>query len=432
MIDFFTLLRFQGYPVKRAFDVWEEISAVDDLFEWQLMRRDELVMHLFEQNASYRNLAQGYNGQWDKLPVLTKEIIKQSQLTEAMSHGKRHKIFYGSTSGSSGRPFVFEKDGLTHCLTWLLVKDRYARMGVGLNDCQARFYGAPLSLMGRWYERTKDYVGHRFRFPVLDLSDAALRKWLDIFKGHQFKYIYGYSYPLIVFARFLHQQGIVLADISPSLNACILTAEMCSPDERVLIERALGVSVANEYGTSELGIVGFSSDYEWMLSDELLYTEVVDDDGVVLQNGELGNIVCTSLFNRGTPFIRYQTGDLGAIVQKNGRRYLTGLMGRREDLAVLPSGRLAPGDTVFYYVFKDFATRFDVIQEYKVIQKRKDLFEIQYVGGRDLNGRELRALEQFCSVSLERGLTLVPVRMQVLDRTRMGKFRRFISEVKFV
>ncbi len=99
-------------------------------------------------------------------------------------------------------------------------------------------------------------------------------------------------------------------------------------------------------------------------------------------------------------------------------------------MAILPSGKLTPGDTAFYYVFKDFASQFDVISEYKVVQKSRELFEIRYVGSRDLNNREYKSLVHFCNQSLEKGLIIEPIRMDILDRTRMGKFRRFVSEVK--
>lgn len=431
MIDFFSLLKLQGFPVSHARRVWHEIAEADcDLFAWQKNKRDEQLRSVIDFNPQYRKLIGDYDGNWEQLPILTKELIRDNNLDHILPSAQSEKLFVSSTSGSGGKPFTFTKDGLTHCLTWLLVQERYERLGVSLNDLQARFYGTPISLKRKYFEKTKDFLGHRYRFPVLNISDDALDYWIALFRSKPFRYLYGYSYPLITFAHYLHRRGWVLKQICPSLQACILTAEMCNPDERILVERSLGVAVANEYGTSELGIVGFSMPLEWLLSDELIYTEIVDDDGLVLHDGEMGNIVCTSLFNRATPFIRYNTGDYGAIVTKGGHRYLTGLMGRREDMAVLPSGRLAPGDTVFYYVFKDFAAQYDVIKEYKVIQKSMEHFEIRYVANRAMNDRELKSLAHFCEISLERGLTLTPLRMDVLDRTRMGKFRRFVSEVK--
>lgn len=46
------------------------------------------------------------------------------------------------------------------------------------------------------------------------------------------------------------------------------------------------------------------------LVDDLLFLEVLDSDNQHVKNGEVGEIVVTTIGNQGTPLIRYRTGDL--------------------------------------------------------------------------------------------------------------------------
>ncbi|MFT3739984.1 MAG: hypothetical protein QM786_14625 [Breznakibacter sp.] len=429
MIDFFKLLQWQGFPVNAARKKWKEINLVSDKLQWHNAQAWEIAGYHWANNKAYANLVGHWPDEWHHLPVMNKTVIKQHGIDSEQWLRKSNKYYWSSTSGSSGKPFRFSKDLLTHTLTWIHVAHCYGQIGVSLNDWQARFYGAPSTFTSKYVEKIKDLVGHRKRFPVLDLSDQALETWADGFKRRKFAYLYGYSYPIISFAKYLNRTQRILTDISPDIKGCILTAEMCDADERQLVEDAIGAPVCNEYGASEFGILGFATGPYWEVPVELIKIEILDEDGRVLPDGQLGNVTITSLFNMGTPFIRYQPGDLGAVVWQNGRQYLTQLYGRREDMAVLPSGKKTPGDTAFYYIFKDFSNKFDVITEYKVIQTHSDAFDIRYVAPRDLNDAETGFLKSLCDSSLEKGLDIRMSRYEVLDRTRMGKFRRFVSEV---
>jgi phenylacetate-CoA ligase len=288
-------------------------------------------------------------------------------------------------------------------------------------------FGKPVSRKERTIELLKDRLANRHRFNVLDLSDKALNKWITSFKKNNYQYVYGYSFPIISFAKYLLSKGYILKDICPTLKTVIVTAEMCSKEDEAIIENVFGVPVVNEYGASEIGIIGFGNANNWKVSDELLYIEIVDDNNNPVPNGEVGRVICTSLFNKGTPFIRYEVGDLASIITTENGKIITKLVGRQEELAILPSGRKTPGDTVFYYVFKEVSHYFNYIQEYRAIQTAPDSFEIQIVTSappeRDLISFLKRTVENY----LEKGLNIDVKVVDKIDRTRMGKFRRFIS-----
>jgi phenylacetate-CoA ligase len=424
-MDFFTLLKLKGFPVKEAKKILSSIPSGNDLIDWQKERRWDIFNYHLQNNKFYKSLIKVPPKKWEDIPIVSKEILRiQSNKNK---YDFIQKLYIRNTSGSTGKPFTYSLDYLSHTLTWLLIENRYTSSGVSLNDKQARMFGKPVSRKERTIELLKDKLANRHRFNVLDLSDKALNKWITSFKKNNYQYVYGYSFPIISFAKYLLSKGYILKDICPTLKTVIVTAEMCSKEDEAIIENAFGIPVVNEYGASEIGIIGFGNANNWKVSDELLYIEIVDDNNNPVPNGEVGRVICTSLFNKGTPFIRYEVGDLASIITTENGKIITKLVGRQEELAILPSGRKTPGDTVFYYVFKEVSHYFNYIQEYRAIQTAPDSFEIQIVTSmppeRDLISFLKRTVENY----LEKGLNIDVKVVDKIDRTRMGKFRRFIS-----
>jgi phenylacetate-CoA ligase len=424
-MDFFTLLKLKGFPVKEAKKILSSIPSGNDLIDWQKERRWDIFNYHLQNNKFYKSLIKVPPKKWEDIPIVSKEILRiQSNKNK---YDFIQKLYIRNTSGSTGKPFTYSLDYLSHTLTWLLIENRYTSAGVSLNDKQARMFGKPVSRKERTIELLKDKLANRHRFNVLDLSDKALNKWITSFKKNNYQYVYGYSFPIISFAKYLLSKGYILKDICPTLKTVIVTAEMCSKEDEAIIENVFGVPVVNEYGASEIGIIGFGNANNWKVSDELLYIEIVDDNNNPVPNGEVGRVICTSLFNKGTPFIRYEVGDLASIITTENGKIITKLVGRQEELAILPSGRKTPGDTVFYYVFKEVSHYFKYIQEYRAIQTAPDSFEIQIVTSmppeRDLISFLKRTVENY----LEKGLNIDVKVVDKIDRTRMGKFRRFIS-----
>ena len=108
-------------------------------------------------------------------------------------------------------------------------------------------------------EKLKDFISCRTRFNVFDLSDNALENWVSVFKKIPFIYMNGYTSPIVQFAKYLKRKNIILREICPSLNVCIVTSEMLFEDDKQLMETQFGIKVINEYGASELDLIAFQN-----------------------------------------------------------------------------------------------------------------------------------------------------------------------------
>jgi len=434
MISIFDIsLQLNGFPIKKAKD---ELSKIVNLSEEKYTiflqnKKKEIVDFHLKNNSFYQELiGNKIVSNWEDLPILNKQNL-QKPLEERLSKGYTLKsIYLNKTSGSSGTPFVFAKDKYSHALTWASNFMRFGWYKIDFNHSyQARFYGIPMDFVGYQKERLKDFLTHRFRFPVFDLSDAVLEKFLQKFRTKKFDYINGYTSSIVLFAKYLEQKNIVLSEICPTLKACFVTSEMLFESDKKLLEKQFGIPVINEYGASELDLIAFENPTgEWQVNAETLFVEIIDENNKVLPYGEEGRIVITSLFNKAHPFIRYDIGDIGILDEKSTpqKPILKKLIGRTNDIAILPSGKKSPGLT-FYYVTKSIVEDDGNVKEFTIKQTQLDTFEIEYVSDTALDNAQIQKIKSAIDLYLESNLNFSFTRKTILERSKSGKLKQFKS-----
>lgn len=432
---FQSILKIKGFPIEEAQKKLVAIQNIpaNDYENYLESKRREIVDYQLKNNSYYQQIANGHDmTDWNSIPILTKKDL-QAPLDSRLSEGFSQKdVYVNKTSGSSGHPFIFAKDKMSHALTWAYIIDRYNRYGISYGESlQARFYGIPLDFIGYRKERLKDVFSSRYRFPVFDLSDAMLEKYLKKFTSKKFEYIYGYTSSLVLFAKFLRERDLVLNQVCPTLRCCITTSEMLFPDDKLLLEETYGVYVINEYGASESDLIAFTNkDDNFELNNETLFVEILDDDNNPVPHGTAGNIVVTSLYNEGHPFIRYALGDMGIIDPKSTAKnqILQKLVGRTNDVALLENGKKIPGLT-FYYVTKSVIDDDGNIKEFIVEQMNLSTFKVTYTSTQPMTSQKEKSITTALEKYVGSGLNILIERTEQLDRGARGKLKQFISHL---
>lgn len=415
---------------------FSKIQAVSDgeYENYINLKRKEIVDYHLKNNKSYQEfIGKKSIENWNEISIMTKKEF-QKPLQERLSNGFTPKnVYVNKTSGSSGDPFIFAKDKFCHALTWTNIINRFGWFGIDFNSSkQARFYGIPLDFIGNKKERLKDFLKKSYRFPIFDLSDKILEKVLLKFQNKKFDYINGYTSSIVLFAKFLEKKNIVLTSVCPTLKCCVVTSEMLFEEDKTLMEKQFGVPVVNEYGASELDLIAFQNNNdEWQINSETLFVEILDENNNVLPLGKEGRIVITSLYNKAHPFIRYDIGDIGILDEKSTLKkpILKKLIGRTNDIAVLPSGKKSPGLT-FYYVTKSIIEDDGNVKEFVIKQTKIDTFDIEYVSQKELNNNQIKTIEKAISTYLENGLHFNFIRKDKLTRSKSGKLKQFVSLIK--
>lgn len=445
MLRLFDLsLQINGFPIKEAQSELQKIQSIpeQDFNNFLDNKKQEIVEYHLKNNPYYQKFIgnKAVNPEvsgWNDLPIMTKKDF-QKPLAERLSNGFTPRTVYvNKTSGSAGDPFIFAKDKFCHALTWATIINRFSWLGIDFNaSLQARFYGIPLDFIGNQKERIKDFMGNRYRFSIFNLSDVVLAKVLKKFQSKKFYYINGYTSSIVLFAKFLQEKNIVLTSICPTLKCCVVTSEMLFEEDKILMEKHFGVPIVNEYGASELDLIAFQSRSietggEWKVNSETLFVEILDEENNVLPNGKEGRIVITSLYNKAHPFIRYDIGDIGILDEKSTFKnpILKKLIGRTNDIAILPSGKKSPGLT-FYYVTKSIIEDDGNVKEFVIKQTKIDTFEIEYVSETELILVQIQKIEAAITLYLEKGLVFTFIRKEKLERSKSGKLKQFVSLLK--
>lgn len=436
MLKLFDLsLQLNGYPLRWA---KQQLNSLLNLragdFEQQLEQQKKSLLDFHLQHNSFyqKKVGKHQDLAWEQLPILQKSDY-QVPLSERFSIGYSEKNCYlNKTSGSSGDPMVFAKDKVCHALIWANIIRKFAWHGIDFNrSYQARFYGMPMAFWPQKLLRIKDFLSNRYRMNIFDLSNEGLDQIVQKFANNRFDYINGYTSAIVLLAKQLESKNSILKTLCPSLKVCIVTSEMLFETDKMLLEKALGVPVINEYGAAEVDLIAFqNTEGDWVVNAETCLVEIVDEQNKVLPYGQEGRIIVTQLYNKAMPFIRYEVGDYGILDPKSTpqKPILQKLIGRTNDVIQLPSGKRAAG-MAFYSITKALFDDQSKVKEFVIKQTKIDTFEIEYVS--DLaftEAQELHINQVICDF-LEPNLYLKFVRIKHSNRSANGKLKQFISLV---
>lgn len=155
------------------------------------------------------------------------------------------------------------------------------------------------------------------------------------------------------------------------LKKGIIGSERWGEKMRRRITEELGIELYDIYGLTEIygpGIgISCSHDCGMHYWDDYIYIEIIDPvTGEVLPDGELGEIVITTLVKEGAPLIRYRTHDLSRIIPGEcpcGSRFprLDTIMGRTDDMMKIKGVNVFPAQ--IEEILKEFS---EVSSEYQI------------------------------------------------------------------
>ena len=352
----------------------------------QLERLRTLLLHASENVPYFRQLYAriGFDANrvrelsdLRRLPILYKADINRHRDDFVADNAGRLQRF--NTGGSSGEPLIFfqGKERVSHDVA---AKWRATRWwGVDIGDPEALMWGSPIELnaQDRWRMR-RDRLLRSLLLPAFDLSAAHLDDYLDKLRKQRPAMLFGYPSALCVLAR--HAQGKRVRLDGLGVKVVFVTAERLYDEQRALLEKTFAAPVANGYGGRDAGFLAHQCPEGGLhITAEDVILEIVDPQGAPVAPGDNGAIVVTHLASCDFPFIRYATGDVGALDTQpcpcgRGLPLLKRVEGRVTDFVVARDGTVMHG-LALIYVLRDLPE----VRAFKIIQETLDTTRVLLV-----------------------------------------------------
>jgi phenylacetate-CoA ligase len=215
-----------------------------------------------------------------------------------------------------------------------------------------------------------------------------------------------------------------------SIRTVILAGEPGGsiPAVRKRIEAAWNARVIDHAGASEVGPWGFGDAAGgglYILESDFLAEFLSIETGEPAEDGELSELVLTSLGRAGLPIIRYRTGDLVRPLREHEfpRRFVFlegGIVGRADDMLIIR------GVNVYPSALDQIIRQFPEVMEYRATAKRRGAMDVLEVEIEDRLDQPQRVADEFrVRLALKVDVRCVPPGS--LPRFE-GKGRRVVDE----
>ncbi|MBU1229742.1 MAG: phenylacetate--CoA ligase [Proteobacteria bacterium] len=152
------------------------------------------------------------------------------------------------------------------------------------------------------------------------------------------------------FASFLKDEGIKLGDLD--FRIALIGAEPHTEEVRGRIQELLGLKAYNSYGLTEMNGPGVAFECEKQagmhLWEDAYIAEIIDPEtGEWVEEGQVGELVMTTLCRDGMPLLRYRTRDLtrfipGSCACGRTHRRIDRITGRADDMLIIKGCNIYP------------------------------------------------------------------------------------------
>ena len=251
-----------------------------------------------------------------------------------------------SSSGTTGNPTVIVHS--QHDLdSWANLVARCLYMvGIRKTDVFQNSSGYGMFTGGLGFQYGAERLG-ALTVPAAAGNSKRQIKFINDFKTTALHAIPSYAIRL---AEVFQEEGMDPA--GTTLKTLVIGAEPHTDEQRKKIERMLGVKAYNSFGMTEMNGPGVAFEcteqngmHFW---EDCYYVEIIDPEtGEPVPEGEIGELVLTTLDRDMMPLIRYRTRDLTRILPGKcpcGRTHLRidRIKGRSDDMLIIRGVNVFP------------------------------------------------------------------------------------------
>ncbi len=330
-----------------------EKASVDELRSLQLRRLQKTLQHTHKNVAFFRSKCEAAGVVPDDLksledlslfPFTVKDDLRQNYPFGMFAVPQEQVSRVHASSGTTGKPTVvgYTKNDID---MWADVMARSIRAAGGKPGDKIHVaYGYGLFTGGLGAH----YGAERLGAMVIPMGGGQTPKQVQLLRDFEADIIMVTPSYMLNIADEFEREGIDPA--SSSLRIGIFGAEPWGESMRTEIETRCGIDAIDIYGLSE--VIGPGVACECIetkdgptIWEDHFYPEIVDPKtGEPLPDGDLGELVLTSLTKEAMPVIRYRTRDLTRLLPGTARtmRRMDKITGRSDDMLIIRGVNVFP------------------------------------------------------------------------------------------
>ncbi|UCF49028.1 MAG: phenylacetate--CoA ligase family protein [Thermoplasmatales archaeon] len=386
------ITHFPTYIKQYKFLLESQWWSKEKLEEYQLIKLQKLLNHAYENVPYYYHLFKKHGikprdisslKDIQKIPYLTKEIIRKNINKLRAKNYSRYKFEYITTGGSTGYPLglYFERGNAEAKYSAFI-----QRM---LNQSSCHLSNKHAYLINEDEIYRHHIFGKILSLSSFHLDEKNLHLYVKKLRKHKPKFIVAFPSALFQVAQFIEKNNI---DCFSSLKAIFCSGETIYDWQRNKIEKTFNCRVHAFYSHNEQTVFATTCNHSnnYHISPEFGITEVIDQDGKsVTKENDVGEIVGTGFINFIFPLIRYKTQDKGVITLKKcrcGRDYpiLKEIEGRMFEVMITKTNRYIPL-TGFYGLIAKCSKN---VIDWQLIQEREGELIIKIIKGKYFSNKD--------------------------------------------
>ncbi len=282
---------------------------------------------------------------FEKLPFSEKKDLRDAYPLGLMTAPEEEIVRIHSSSGTTGLPVIIPYTAKDVDDWGLMFKRCYEMAGITNMDRIQITPGYGLWTAGIGFQNGAEKLGAM----VIPMGPGNTDKQLQMMTDMKSTVLCSTSSYALLLSEEINKRGI---SNQIHLKKGVIGSERWGKTMRKRIADELGIELFDIYGLTEIygpgiGIncPGQTGMHYW---DDYIYIEIIDPvTGKNVPDGELGEIVITTLVKEGAPLIRYRTHDLSRIIPEPcpcGSKYprIDVIMGRTDDMMKIKGVNVFP------------------------------------------------------------------------------------------
>lgn len=332
-------------------------------------RLQELLSHASKTTSFYRNI--NYKTLAD-FPVVNKNLIRDNYDAFFSDKYQKSSCKIVATSGSTGSPFKLyqNREKVQKIQADNLYFSSLSKYELGDYLVFIRIWPKHINFKLKFNFFIKNFKP----WNILNLSDSSIAHLISQL-NKQNRCISFLTYPTALEKICNYIDTLDNNPIHFKTKSIITISEALNSYTRISTEKYFGITPLSRYSNNESGIMAqqiHTEDTNFRINDSSYVMEILAlDKDEVLPFGESGRIVLTDLYNKATPLIRYDTGDIGVMEKdKNGQPFFTEISGRKVDQLYSTKGELISSHLSLRLM--DYGT----FKQYQLVQKSRKEYHI--------------------------------------------------------